>query len=130
MQNLQIQKTFETPLINFDPNEGVLEIKGRSISDSIVRFYKPILEWIDQYSQTPHKKTVMKMSFLYYNSRTSRCILDILNKLDEMYKKGYDVKVEWCYDVGDESGMEDGEDFRDYVSMPIEIIEVKRDFAK
>jgi len=113
MENLQIEKTPESPAVNFNADSGILEIKGRSIADDIVHFYRPILSWIDNYCKKPHQKTVMKMFFLYYNTGTSKSISEILKKLDELHKKGFDVKVCWYYDEGDEGSMEDGEDFRE-----------------
>ncbi|MBW8049066.1 MAG: DUF1987 domain-containing protein [Cytophagales bacterium] len=125
MKNLNIEKTPDSPAVNFNADSGILEIKGRSIADDIVHFYRPILSWIDNYCKKPHQKTVMKMFFVYYNTGTSKSISEILKKLDELHKKGFDVKVCWYYDEGDESAMEDGEDFKDYISVPIEVIESK-----
>ena len=125
MENLRIEKTSDSPAVNLDPDSGILEIKGRSIADDINHFYQPILTWIDSYSKKPHQKTVMKMFFSYYNTSTSKSISEILKKLDELHKKGFDVKVCWYYDEGDESSMEDGEDFKEFINLPIEVIESK-----
>ena len=123
MEKLHIKETYQTPTINFDPDKGIFEIKGRSIDYNIMNFFQPLLDYINRYSKAPHQKTVMKMMFTYYNTGTSICILDIFNKLDDLYKKGLDVKIQWYYDKGDDSYKEDGEDFRDYVSVPFEVIE-------
>ena len=113
MEKLQIKETYQTPAINFEPDKGIFEIKGRSVAFNIMNFFQPILDYIHRYSQAPHQKTVMKMLFTYYNTGTSICILDIFNKLDDLYKKGFDVKIQWYYDKGDDSSKEDGEDFRE-----------------
>lgn len=125
MTNLTINETHNTPAVNLDAETGILEIKGRSLADDIKYFYKPVISWIDNYIKNPHQKTVMKMFFLYYNSGTSKNISDILKKLEKLHKNGFDVKVQWYYDEGDEGAMEDGEDFKDFLSVPIEVIESK-----
>ena len=137
MKNLQIKETTDSPAVNLDADSGILEIKGRSLADNIIYFYQPILTWIDDYiknvcqvetpdtTSKPQQKTIMKMFFTYYNTGTSKSISEILNKLEQLYKNGFDVKVCWYYDEGDQSSMEDGEDFKEFISLPIEVIESK-----
>jgi len=125
MKNLHIKETTDSPAVNLDADSGILEIKGRSLADNIIYFYQPILTWIDDYIKKPQQKTIMKMFFTYYNTGTSKSISEILNKLEQLYKNGFDVKVCWYYDEGDQSSMEDGEDFKEFISLPIEVIESK-----
>ena len=127
MQKLTIQGTAKTPEVNLDPDNGLLEISGYSISKSNKEFYGPVLEWIDEYSKKPHEKTLLRLKLYYYNTGTAMYILDILRRLEALYKKGFDVKVEWQYEEEDEASMEYGEDYRDILSLPFEIVEVEVD---
>lgn len=125
MQKLIIQGTAKTPEVNLDPDNGLLEISGYSISKSNKEFYGPVLKWIDEYGKKPHEKTLLRLKFYYYNTGTAMYILDILRKLEALYKKGVDVKIEWQYEKEDEASMEYGEDYRDILSLPFEIVEVE-----
>ena len=125
MQKLIIQGTAKTPEVNLDPDKGLLEISGYSLSKSTKEFYEPVLEWIDEYSKEPHEETLLRLKFYYYNTSTAMYIMDILRKLEALYKKGYNVKVEWQYEKEDEASMEYGEDYRDILSLPFEIVEVE-----
>ncbi|MBW8049431.1 MAG: DUF1987 domain-containing protein [Cytophagales bacterium] len=125
MEKLTIQKTSKTPGINLDPDKGLLEISGYSISKFTKEFYEPVLKWIDEYSKKPHEETLIRLKFYYYNTGTAMYILDILRKLEALYKKGFKVKVEWQYEKEDEDSMEYGQDFRDILSLPFEVVEVE-----
>ena len=52
METLQIEGTPKTPSIKFDYNNALLEIKGRSIPENSIEFYKPLVDWLDKYSST------------------------------------------------------------------------------
>jgi hypothetical protein len=41
MQPLQLEGSPKTPFVNFDPSTGFLELKGRSIPENSIDFYKP-----------------------------------------------------------------------------------------
>jgi len=44
MEALSIDGTAKTPSVKFDGQEGVIEIKGRSIPENSIEFYKPLVE--------------------------------------------------------------------------------------
>ena len=49
MEALSIEGTAKTPSVKFDGQEGVIEIKGRSIPANSIEFYKPLVEWLEEY---------------------------------------------------------------------------------
>ena len=124
MENLQIEKTSRTPSISFDAEKGLLEIKGMSIPQNSKEFYKPILQWIEQYSQNPKSKTVMIVRFNLYNTATAKHITDMFKTFEALHKKGHDIKIQWQYEQGDESYELDGKDFAEWFDVPIEVVEV------
>ncbi len=125
MKRLLIEQTYKMPKVNFDPYNGILEIQGKSIPEYASNFYRPVLDWLDQYCQKPHATTNMRILFYYYNTDSAKCILDIFKKLDELFKKGYEVKIEWLYEKGDTSSVEDAEYFSQFLSVPFEIVMVE-----
>ena len=58
MKPIIIEGTPKTPTIRFDVSEGIFEIKGRSIPENSVEFYKPLIDWLENYKETPLDKTV------------------------------------------------------------------------
>ena len=125
MENLIIQSSQKTPTINFDCNSGKLEIAGRSIPENSVEFYRPVLEWLDQYEKSPSDETEFIFKLEYFNTSSSKCILDIFRKLETVAETGSNIKIKWFFDEDDEDMQESGEDFQEIIKLPFEMIEMK-----
>ncbi len=121
MRNLFIQPTSKTPKVVLNADINVFEISGRSIPEDAVGFYKKILGWLDEYAKNPNPQTHFKLRLEYFNTSSSKCLLDILRRLEKMYKEGHDVKVTWYYDEDDEDMQETGEDYKALVDLPFEL---------
>lgn len=124
MELLEIEGTNITPSIKFDAESGVLDLKGRSIPENSLEFYQPIYNWLDAYVESPQSKTVVNVHLDYFNTSSSKCILDILKRVDKLDENGKDVLVKWYYDENDEDMMESGEDYMDLLEAPFELIEI------
>ena len=119
MNNLFIPRTSKTPDIFFDADHGMLEIKGRSIPENSVAFYAPVMQWLSDYEKKPSPETQLIVKLEYFNTSSSKCLIDIFRKLEKLHQKDNSVTVVWYYEVVDEDMKESGEDFRDLVSMPV-----------
>ena len=64
---------------------------------------------------------MVKFNLVYFNTASSKLILDILFKLEEFYDEGHDISVEWHYQEEDEDMEEAGEEYADLVEMPLEL---------
>lgn len=122
MEKLVLEPSNLTPSISFDADSGVLELKGRSIPENSLEFYQPVYEWLDKYVESPQDKTIVNIQFDYFNTSSSKCILDILKRIDKIDELGKDVLIKWYYDENDEDMMEAGEDYSDLLDAPFEII--------
>ncbi|MCD4745173.1 MAG: DUF1987 domain-containing protein [Bacteroidales bacterium] len=123
MESLIIKKTKQTPEINFNAQSGVLEIKGRSIPENSFEFYTPVLSWIDQYIKKPNENTIIKVYLEYFNTSSSKFILEIFKKLQKIQNiDNKNILIEWYYDKNDEEMMETGKDYKDVTELPFEII--------
>ncbi len=125
MNTIVITGSAKTPDLNFDANTGILSIKGRSIPENSVEFYKPIIEWLDEYIKQPQDKTVVNIQLEYFNTSSSKCILDILKKFEMVAKSGHDIIINWYYESDDEDMLETGEDYQSIIKAPFNMIEVE-----
>lgn len=125
MKALIIEGTNITPGVEFNHEQGVLFLKGRSIPENSLEFYLPIYQWLDEYVDSPNSKTVMNIQLDYFNTSSSKCILDILKKIDKIDDQGGDVIIKWFYNKNDEDMMESGEDYMDLLESPFELIEIE-----
>ncbi|MCX6153008.1 MAG: DUF1987 domain-containing protein [Candidatus Kapabacteria bacterium] len=126
MENLFIESSKKTPLINFDCKSGVCQLKGRSIPEDTFNFYQPVISWISDYVQIPLPVTQIKMELDYFNTSSSKFLLELFKKFKEVkeYNTDYSLQVEWYYEDGDEEIKEIGEDFKEILNLDIKFIEI------
>ncbi len=122
MRVIKIEGTDDTPQVTLDanPENPFMEISGRSLPEDVVAFYDPILEWLDEYAESPLEKTVLNIKLEYFNTASSKLLLDILLKLEDMSESGNDVLVRWHFPDDDEDMEEAGEEYEDIVEVPFE----------
>ena len=120
METIKIQGTEDTPKIMLDVENDIMEISGRSLPEDVSSFYEPVLNWLNEYAENPNKKTVFNFKLTYFNTASSKLLLDILMKLEEMHEKGNDVLIRWHYPEDDEDMAEAGEEYADIVDVPFE----------
>ncbi|MCG8476767.1 MAG: DUF1987 domain-containing protein [Cytophagales bacterium] len=125
MEKFLLEPTEKTPHVFFDPDEGIFEIGGRSIIENTVKFYEPIFDWIEAYLEKPALKNTIMAKFEYFNTSSSKCLIEIFRKFEGLHKKGIKVHLEWYYEQEDEDMRESGEDFRTVLSFPLSIKEMK-----
>ncbi len=124
MEPITIAGTPKTPTVSFEPS-GKVEIKGRSIPENSIAFYKPLVDWLEEYMQNPATKTEVNIQLEYFNTSSSKCILDVFKKLEAIYKSGNDVAISWYYEEDDEDMLEAGEDYQSIIKIPFKMIEIE-----
>lgn len=125
MAPLQLEGTSKTPHVHFDPATGELELKGRSIPENSIDFYKPLIDWVDRYGRSPLPKTVLNVQLEYFNTSSSKCILDLFKKLESIRAGGNEVAVLWHYEEDDEDMLEAGEDYAGIINVPFRMIQIE-----
>jgi hypothetical protein len=125
MEPILIEGTPKTPTVSFDAGNGLIEIKGRSIPENSIEFFKPLVDWLEQYSISPAPKTVVNIHLEYFNTSSSKCILDVFKKLEAIHKAKNDVIVNWYYEEDDEDMLEAGEDYESIIRIPFKMVEIE-----
>ena len=125
MDKLELIATTQTPRIDFDSKTGVMRIKGRCIPDAPDEFWLPVLNWFESYLLNPVENTVFRIDLEYFNISSSKRILFLLYKLNELADSGKEVRVEWRYRDSDEDMFEVGQDYAYMVKVPFEFVEYK-----
>jgi len=120
MEALILEATAHTPSVTFDPEMGKMEINGRSIPDQPDDFWMPVLNWFETYIMSPSRKTTFKLNLEYFNISSSKRILFLLYKLNELSEQGLEVCVEWHYRKEDEDMYEVGQDYAYMVKVPFQ----------
>lgn len=122
MESISIPGTFKTPTIISDREKGIIEIKGRSNPENSALFYKPLIEWVEEYCGNPSEKTIINIQLEHFNTSSSKCILDVFKKLEPIKKANLDITVNWYYEEDDEEMMEAGETYGTMTLIPFKMI--------
>jgi len=120
-----IPATDKTPAVEINFDLGFFSISGCSIPENADRFYSPIQDSVERYALTPHTKTTVRIALTYFNSSTSKYLLDLLKRLEDVHASGRSqVVLEWCFARGDLDMKEAGEDYRSLVEFPVRLKEM------
>lgn len=124
MEKFQLEATAKTPYIYFDAQSGKMIIQGRAISQPDEDFWAPVLKWFYAYATAPNETTKVIFHLEYFSISSSKRILFLLHKMNDLLESGYDVSVEWRYSEDDLEMKESGFDFSCVVNVPFEFISV------
>ena len=121
MDNITLQDSPKTPSVKFSAENGTLELKGRSIPENALEFYKPLIEWMGEWVKSNPAKTEFHVHLEYFNTSSSKCLLDLFRKLEPL---GDNASVLWHYEADDEDMLEAGEDYEAILSVPFRMVKV------
>ena len=124
MEKLKNEGTEDSPQIILDRESNIMEISGRSLPEDVNTFYEPMMSWIEEYAKDPLDVTVFNFKLTYFNTASSKIILDILTQFEEMIEEGHQVLVRWHYPEEDEDMMEAGEEYSEMVDVPFEMVSI------
>ena len=127
MEDLKIEGTPKTPTIEFNPNTGYLLVRGRSIPENSIEFYKPLIDVLESYNSNSQANTKVDIQLEYFNTSSSKCILDVFKKLEAINSGSSEVVINWYYEEDDEDMLEAGEDYQAIINVPFKMIEVEEE---
>lgn len=114
MDNLIIEATKYTPEIRFQADQHLLEIKGETYPENTAEFYAPVFAWLETYlSQLADQPVTVNLEINYFNSSSSKVLMDMFDKFEAAGKDGKQITLNWVYDRDNESALEYGEEFQE-----------------
>ncbi len=122
MEIINIKGTEDTPNVILDKSSGQFELSGRSLPEDVSTFYEVVLDWVDEYAKDPLDRTEFNIKLEYFNTASSKIILDILLKFEEIVEDGKEVVVKWFYHEDEEDMYEAGEEYADIVDIPFDYV--------
>ncbi len=124
MQKLVIKKTEDTPAVIFIPENNIFQIVATSWPENASEFYKPVLQWIQNYfNNSPLKETIFQFRLEYINSASSKQVAKILKLLKDFSSDNNKIKIKWYYEKGDFDMRKEGKRFAMILNLDIELIE-------
>lgn len=115
--------TYFVPNVHFSAETGVCDLDGESYLEDTFAFYKPMIDWIKEFTATQRPIT-LNVGLTYFNTASSRSILDLLQELKAYSEEGGAVTINWAIKDWDEDMQQEVEDFAMDADLPINITQV------
>lgn len=122
METIRLPGTDDCPEIVLDKETNEFKFLGKSLPEDVREFYEPIHQWIDDYVVDPNEATVIEFNLEYFNSASSKQILDILERFAVIAENGKKITIKWHFSEDDEDMEDAGEAYADIVEVPFELI--------
>jgi len=121
--HLEKEKTTSTPYLLIDEDKGYMKLEGRCFHENISAFFKEINDWLDSYLLSDFKVFTFDNAITYFNSSTTKLLLNMLLKMDKHLKPGNDIIVNWITTEDNDIMIECCEDFQEEMdSLKINLI--------
>lgn len=104
MEDLFVQGTDSLPTISFK-SSGELKITGRALPEDANNFFRPLLDWLRNFSAD---EVNIEFNLDYFNTSVSKQILDMF-KIIEGNPANKVINMKWMYEDGDDEMLESGE---------------------
>ncbi len=122
MDVLTIAGTEQTPSIVLNPIESVYMISGRSLPEDSAEFYRPVIKWLEAFKASTYESIHFVIRLDYFNTSSSKMILDILQRMKQIKLAGKEARVLWYFQEDDEDMQESGQEFAELVDVSFEFI--------
>ncbi|MFO7869196.1 MAG: DUF1987 domain-containing protein [Bacteroidales bacterium] len=123
MDSLIIQKTEDTPQVDFNIETGVCKLSGRSLPENAIEFYQPILNWVESVlSESVHKEFIFEIKLEYFNTASSKQLAKML-LLIEKFHEYQKILIRWFYEKEDRDMFNSGNQYSKFLKLDFEFIE-------
>lgn len=112
MKRLEITPLNNTPHIIMDVDSNNFVIEGKSFPEDSKEFYRPVIEWLDEFKATNPKEFKICFNLFYLSSSSIISVKQFLMKVVEMNNNGTNTAIVWAYDEDDDDIKKTGEDYQ------------------
>lgn len=107
---------YEEPYFNIDKVNNRIDLTGRSNIEYAFNFYKAIIEDVKNYINENPVKVDIHVNLDYFNTTSSKCMLDIFKSFKQLAMTNNNVTLYWYYEEDDEDIKEAGMDYSEILS--------------
>jgi len=122
LSDLHIASTHNSPEINFDPETGFLELKGKSIPENATKVFKPIFKWLTEYIKDPADETNLHLNLIYFNTASSIWIARFIKALSTIDDREKLLVIHLYFDIEEFEEMEE-EDIKEVIKPAADVVQ-------
>ena len=105
-----VRGIYIAPAVDFSVATGICTLEGESFLEETLNFYLPLLDWFNEYIETK-KPIIFNIKLTYFNTSTSKWILNILHSLKQYSETDGKIEVNWYYYQDDVDMSEEIDDY-------------------
>ncbi|HEY0031569.1 MAG TPA: DUF1987 domain-containing protein [Bacteroidia bacterium] len=120
MKRLEIKASNNTPHIILDADSNDFFIEGKSFPEDSKEFYRPVIEWMDEFKTTKPKSVRVSFNLFYLSSSSIISVKQFLMKVVDLSTAGTQATVIWSYDDDDDDIKKTGEDYQKLTRLHFE----------
>jgi hypothetical protein len=124
---LDIAATTSSPQVLADPDQGLISLAGESYPENSFEFFRPLGEWVTAFLARDSRPLTLETRLTYLNTSSIKCLIDLLDELEEAHLGSRVVAMNWYYNVEDDRALELAEEFKEDLSLPFRIIPLGRE---
>ncbi len=111
MFKLEKPKTVSTPQVIIDEENGYMMFSGESFPENVSKFYDEITDWLQTYLEGDFSEFVFDCALAYFNSSTSKLLMNIFELMDNAVTSSNSITVNWMCSPDNDIIIECGEEF-------------------
>jgi SiaC family regulatory phosphoprotein len=120
MKRLEIPASNNTPHIILDVDMNTFLIEGKSFPEDSKEFYRPVIEWMDEFKASGSKSIKICFNLFYLSSSSIISVKQFLMKAVDLNTSGAAITIEWAYDEDDDDIKKTGEDYQKLTKLNFE----------
>ena len=101
--------------------KDVGKISGSSLPENAIKFFAPILNWMEDYLKSPNQVTIFEFKLDYFNSASIKSIYEIIKVLEKISKNNFQVNIIWYYVNDDELIKNRGLEIKEMLDVPFDL---------
>lgn len=119
MQDLHIPAERDKPEVDFRFSRHRLALRGESFPENALAFYGPVVSALMEYLGATHNTEItVDIELRYFNSSSTKILLNIFRMLDGASSNGNTVHLNWHHDPEDDTIAEFGNDIAsDFITL-------------
>jgi len=122
MKDYILEATSSTPKVELKVSPAGMLLEGACYPENAVDFFGSIMEWLKEFTAAVNKPMELDVRLDYFNTSSSKCLLDLFEAMEEYRSAGGEVVINWYYCEDDEDILESGEEFAEDLSVPFNLI--------
>jgi hypothetical protein len=128
-----IPETDKTPVITFDEDNKIFEIKGMCLPENILEFNQHVIKILENYlhdfvfkteTNSINKQFQINFKLGYFNSSATKFIANVLMLANSYIQKEGNIKINWYFLESDHDMLESGQDMSRMIEIPMEFIKI------